>query len=323
LNTWIFQGNPKRFDIDGYLNQAIEEIRWTVAQHSNEIAVGDTVFIWKAQGGDRDNSGIVAECQVLDKPRRQDDDPASLRFWKNEEDPTTAKVRVQLKLLRVATKREVLKRDWLQQDRILQTLLILRRPVGTNFPVENVEAQRLRVLWSKVGQDWPRDEVVAALCLYASLWNKPISKTTGSPVEVLAQQIGRVPTGVYNKLMNFRALDPRAAQKGLDGSSQVDRAAWNEFFDNSNNTLDARGLTLEYERLWKSVKAPEAIRETLEEKARRLEQKSLEDLLLSYFKRRSHIRPSRRAAQQLIYDRNPLVIAITRLRARLSCEVQG
>lgn len=174
---------------------------------------------------DRDNAGIVAECQALEKPRLQEDDLASLKFWKDQE-AAKPEVRVRLKLLRVATKRAVLKRDWLRDDSALQNLLILKRPTGTNFHVRVLEADRLKVLWSKIGQDWSHDEVVAALRLYAKLWNQPISKAIGSPVEMMAQQIGRVSTGVYNKLMNLRALDPRAIQKGLAGGSRVDRAVW-------------------------------------------------------------------------------------------------
>jgi len=68
MNTWLFQGNPARFDIDSYLGEAIDEIRWTVVQYANEIAIGDTVFIWKSKGADRDNAGIVAECQALTVP---------------------------------------------------------------------------------------------------------------------------------------------------------------------------------------------------------------------------------------------------------------
>ena len=63
--------------------------------------------------------------------------------------------------------------------------------------------------------------------------------------------------------------------------------------------------------------------ELLLEEAERLEQKRLAELLTAYYKQSSKKKPRRRAAQQFTYDREPLVIAITRSRAKLSCEVAG
>lgn len=321
MRTWIFQGNPEIFDIDGYLSKAVEEISWRVARYADEIGVGDTVYIWKSQGGDKENAGIIAECEVVEQPRSQLEDPVALPFWKDHEELGEA-VRARLKLLRVSNKREVLKREWLRDDSALNNLLILRQAAGTNFPVTEIEARRLKVLWSKIGQDWSRDEVVAALRLYASLWDKPISKTIGSPVERLSQQIGRVPTGVYNKLMNLRALDPRVDQKGLAGGSKTDREVWAEFFDAATNSIDHRRLAQEYERLWKSIEAG-VTEPRLQEEIRRLNQKPLEQLLDAYRNKSPIEKPRRKDAQQLVYERSPLVIAITRKRAGYACEVEG
>jgi hypothetical protein len=321
LRTWIFQGNPEIFDIDGYLSKAVQEISWRVARYADEIGVGDAVYIWKSQGGDKEQAGIVAECEVAELARTQLEDPFALPFWKLGEEAGEA-LRTRLRLLRVANKREVLKREWLRDDSVLQNLLILRQAAGTNFPVTEAESRRLKVLWSKVGQDWSRDEVVAALHLYASLGGKPISKTIGSPVERLSQQIGRVPTGVYNKLMNLRALDPRVDQKGLAGGSRTDREVWVEFFDSATNSIDDRRLAQEYERLWKSIEAG-VTEPRLQEEIRRLNQKPLEQLLDAYRNKTPIEKPRRKDAQQLVYERSPLVIAITRKRAGYSCEVEG
>jgi predicted HNH restriction endonuclease len=322
LRTWIFQGNPETFDIDGYLSEAVGEIIWRVARYADQIGIGDTVYIWKSQGGDKENAGIIAECEVVEQPRSQLEDPIALPFWKDHEELGEAG-RTWLKLVRVANKKEVLKRGWLRDDSALQNLRILRQAAGTNFPVTEIEARRLRVLWSKIGQDWSRDEVVAALHLYASLWDKPISKTIGSPVEQLAQQIGRVSTGVYNKLMNLRALDPRVDQKGLPGGSKTDREVWAEFFDGAANAIDERRLDQEYPRLWQAVETAQATEPRLEEEVHRLSQKPLEQLMEAYGNRRVSEKPIRKEAQQLIYERSTLVIAITRKRAGYLCEVEG
>lgn len=284
--------------------------------------MGDTVYIWKSQGKDKERAGIVAECEVIEEPRSQPDDPAALPFWRDVEKSGLA-FRVPLKLLRVANKKEVLKRDWLPDDSVLQNLLVLHRPAGTNFAVTSSEAARLKVLWSKIGQDWKRDEVVAALHLYASIWDKPISKTTGSPVERLSQQIGRVPTGVYNKLMNLRSIDPRDERKGLPGGSAIDREVWAEFFDVAKNDIDQQRLDDEYERLWEALKSPEASEFSFDEEISRLEEKSFHQLMDAYQTGKIIQRPRRKEVQQLVYGRRPLVIAITGKRAGYACEVEG
>jgi predicted HNH restriction endonuclease len=322
VQTWIFQGNPEIFDIDGYLHEAVDEISWLVSSYQHDIDVRDTVYIWKSQGKEKEKAGIVAECEVLEQPRLQPNDPAALRFWRDEEKSGVA-IRVRMKLLRVANKKEVLKRDWLSDDSALHNLLILRRPAGTNFSVTDREAARLKVLWSKIGQDWKRDEVVAALHLYASIWDKPISKTVGSPVERLSQQLGRVPTGVYNKLMNLRSIDPRDDRKGLPGGSAIDREVWAEFFDIAKNDIDQQRLNHEYERLWESLKSPEASEFLFDEEISRLEEKSFDQLMDAYRSGKSVQKPRRREVQQLVYERRPLVIAIAKKRAGYSCEIEG
>jgi hypothetical protein len=43
MRTWIFQGNPDDFDIDGYLATQPVEFPWLVTRYAADIAVGDRV----------------------------------------------------------------------------------------------------------------------------------------------------------------------------------------------------------------------------------------------------------------------------------------
>jgi hypothetical protein len=328
ITTWIFQGNPKIFDIDAYLREGTGEVLWLVKQYAADISVGDTVFLWRSEGDRELPGGIVAELQVLEPVAVQKDDPASLRYWKQpNSEASAAAPRVRMKLLRLASKREVLKREWLIEDAVLKKLLIIRQPAGTNFPVEPIPERRLRDLWENTGRGWSRDEDVAALFAYATLFGKPISRSENSLVSQIAQQIGRATTGVYNKLMNFRSIDPRAPQEGLKGASETDRATWREFYDESTEEVDSEALTKEYDRLWGEQSTPstqEALRDAQEDEARRLEKKGL-DVLLKAYNQRSNLdpRPPRRQAGAVVFSRDPLVVAITKLRAQFRCEVQG
>jgi hypothetical protein len=103
--TFIFQGNPDRFDIDGYLAQAKGRISWLVTSSYKEITAGDQVFIWRARGSKPlyKSYGIIAECVVEGSASIRSDDPESMQFW-TENEGTTEEYLVWLKLIRVAEK---------------------------------------------------------------------------------------------------------------------------------------------------------------------------------------------------------------------------
>jgi hypothetical protein len=108
VRTWIFQGNPNRFDIDGYFASHPSRFVWLVARYSEEMRPGDRVFIYRTG----DNAAIVAEAEILEAPQPRPEEPEAVAFWRG--DQTGADeilMRVQLRLIRVASTREVLRRD--------------------------------------------------------------------------------------------------------------------------------------------------------------------------------------------------------------------
>ena len=72
----------------------------------------------------------------------------------------------------------------------------------------------------------------------------------GSPVAETALLLGRAVSGVYNKVMNFRALDPRDQRVGMTGGGAMDRRAWADFYDPASAALDGQRLAAEFQRLW-------------------------------------------------------------------------
>jgi|SRR5688572_4753190 len=189
MATWIFQANPDVFDIDGYLAVSTGDFRFLVTRYKNELAVGDTVYIWRSIGkkGDSDRAGIVAEAIVLGPVEHVPDDPESIPFWKDPTEAAQPADRVILRLVRLANRKEVLRREWLKDDSILSHLSIFKFTSGTNFPVDEKQAARLSQLWANTGKDWTEREIVAALKLYSEIWDQPIARNMGSPVERLSQ----------------------------------------------------------------------------------------------------------------------------------------
>jgi hypothetical protein len=142
--------------------------------------------------------------------------------------------------------------------------------------------------------------------------------------------LGGAVSGVYNKVMNFRHLDPRDEREGMSGAGDADARVWEEFFDKLTGELRVNELEKEFKRLWghdaTAVGAnPELEAEMLTEAARALEQNTLSNLMSRYDKEVA-IRPKRppaSAAMTRVFERSALVVAIARRRANYRCELPG
>jgi hypothetical protein len=261
LTTWIFQGNPDRFDVDGYLKTVTDPL-WTVGQHrlAPEMRLGDRVFMWRSQGTQGEGAGgVVASGTIIEEPEERLDEDSSLPFWVT---PPAKALRVRLHIDRVANAKEMLKRDWFKDDPVLNDLRILKFASETNYRVSPEQAHRLESLWLNTGRDWNEAESIAGLWAYAQTYGKELSRLPGSPVVDVALRIGRAVTGVYNKVMNFRSIDPRDSRAGLSGAGDTDRAVWSRFFDEKANALDLAKLDAEYARLWGSRRSPPSLEES-------------------------------------------------------------
>lgn len=142
--TWIFQSNPNNFDIDGYLLNSTGEVAWLVTTNAKKISVGDTVYLWRS-GKD---GGIVAEAEVSKPVWVGPDIPEALPYWRKSGHGSAVATRVTLRLRKVATRQEMLRRDWLKEDDEVQNLTIIQQSNGTNYSVAHDHATRLAALWA-------------------------------------------------------------------------------------------------------------------------------------------------------------------------------
>ncbi|HEY6611961.1 MAG TPA: hypothetical protein VIZ86_12590, partial [Pseudomonas sp.] len=88
---------------------------------------------------------------------------------------------------------------------------------------------------------WTPDQLKLAFHLYCHL---PFGQLHSRHPEIveLAGLIGRTPSALAMKLVNFASLDPAiiaSGRKGLDGASRLDREVWAQF------QSDWEGLALE------------------------------------------------------------------------------
>jgi hypothetical protein len=136
-SVWLFQGNPDKFDVDGYLASRTE-FCWTVNQHRKRINAGDRVYIWRS-GKD---AGIVAVAQAISNVAPLPDD--AREFWRGvSEESSSPTQRVRLKLL-INLVDAPLPRARLREE--LPGFNFIKSPQGTNFAVTSEENQVIESL---------------------------------------------------------------------------------------------------------------------------------------------------------------------------------
>jgi hypothetical protein len=330
--TWIFQANPDRFDIDAFLATRPVTTTFLVTRYREEVAVGDQVFIWRSiGGGNQDAAGIVAQGEVIDPPTLRPDEPAARPFWANPSEADIAAERVILRLIRIADSRDIIRRRWIQEDPILRHMLILRLANATNYEVPDTEAARLNALWSQTGRDWSYADSVAGLWAYQQTYGREVSRLPGSPVANTAMLIGRAVSGVYNKVMNFRSIDPRDQRTGMTGGGAMDRRVWSEFYNQAMGAIDEGSLSAEFHRLWDTTGHITMVEDagrpyvTVEAEVRRLCSFDLDTLMGRYratTKNQQH-KPAVGPTATREYSRDPLVVAIGKVRSGFRCEVSS
>lgn len=97
---------------------------------------------------------------------------------------------------------------------------------------------------------WTRNELLLALNLY---YKTPFGKLDQNNPDIihLAKLIGRTPSAVAYKLVNFASLDPAQQARGITGApntSKLDKDIWKEYFDNLNDLVfESERLLSDYE----------------------------------------------------------------------------
>lgn len=130
---WIFQGNPSLFRIREYVS-ANSEIVWRVVQHSNEIAVGDSVLIWETGRDAR----ILALAEVTAAPSAKIEEDAP-ELWLDEKESSRIHLRC---TLRITDRFE----DELTKDKltgITPRLPNLKYANATNFKITEEQYEKI------------------------------------------------------------------------------------------------------------------------------------------------------------------------------------
>lgn len=137
---WIFQGNPKIYDVVSALNEKALK-SWTVTAHKEKIKPGDKVILWLTG----ENSGCYALCKVISPVENIKDHESELKFYANKiENENHDRVQIEVEY------------NWWDQPILKHQLVSLTEfsdfnggKQGTNFASTSVQYDKLLELYWK------------------------------------------------------------------------------------------------------------------------------------------------------------------------------
>jgi hypothetical protein len=91
INYWIFQGNPKFYDIVGALQEEVLTT-WKVAAHKDKIKIGDKVILWLTG----ENAGCYALAKVASDVGKIEMNPDEIQYYKTEYDENEDRVSIEI-----------------------------------------------------------------------------------------------------------------------------------------------------------------------------------------------------------------------------------
>ena len=133
---WIFQGNPKYYDVIGAVKD-LDVITWSVKQYQNQIKKGDRAYIWISGP----EGGIVASGVIRCDPEiRENDepDPYAVSGKINTGENPVVDIELKHKITDAIIKRE----DFLADER-LKKVSIINFPNATNYKLTSEQADTI------------------------------------------------------------------------------------------------------------------------------------------------------------------------------------
>jgi putative restriction endonuclease len=190
---WIFQGNPKRFDIDRYL-RGHDFIYWGTPRHRDEFRIGDPCFIWRAGV----EGGLVAVGRVaeLPVPKSQVARPESLGlelYADTTDSGNDMKIGIQLEDKRFSEADGYVPRGVVKSHPILARSQIITAPQGTVFRLTPEEVVATTSLWEqRAAKSATTQSVDNASVLFSQPLPVavPIFTTAGNPLRATCSIVG-------------------------------------------------------------------------------------------------------------------------------------
>jgi hypothetical protein len=81
--TWVFQGDPKKFDIDNAIcDEDLQSVglTWLANQNASKMQKGDVAYLYRTGK----NNAIIARCTLTSEYMEIEPDSNVLRYWTKE-----------------------------------------------------------------------------------------------------------------------------------------------------------------------------------------------------------------------------------------------
>jgi hypothetical protein len=139
---WIFQGDPKRYDILNALadEEVVNGFHWHVSRYKKEIAKGHIGLIWISGK----EAGIYAITEIISNPGLFVETDAEKKYWIDSTNEG-AELRVKMKIIKSIIDNPITK-ETIRNTPGLQNLGIMKQPQGTNFSVKSDEWIKIKEL---------------------------------------------------------------------------------------------------------------------------------------------------------------------------------
>jgi hypothetical protein len=147
MSSWIFQGNPARYDMDEYLSR-YSYIYWSAPTNQKEIFIGDRAFIWRAGA----NAGVVAVGIIREIPTPRDNvkkkEALGDDLWiDSDKQKEELVVGIEIEEIRLSAEEGMIERDAIKKRSDFFKNRIITHPVGTVFRLTPEELSFLLGLW--------------------------------------------------------------------------------------------------------------------------------------------------------------------------------
>ncbi len=162
MSSWLLQANPDQFDVTTYVER-FTDIYWSIKKEAwqRKAAVGDEVFIWRAMGSAKVESGVIA-CGYITEPATAKDQvryPENIadELWRSGySELSKMKIGIHLTNARVSGDKGMLLKAYFLSDPILAKSQIITVRSGAVFMLSESQARRVRELWSSEEQTQER-----------------------------------------------------------------------------------------------------------------------------------------------------------------------
>lgn len=137
MQTWIFQANPRRYEIMSVLKNGDPIETWSITQHVDEIDPGDRAVLWV---GGPNAPGVYAIGGVTgERFTAVIDDP----HWRNTEDRMRPRLRCPVHFDTILLGNPIPKADLRSDARFVRSRIITQPFAGNPFRVTDTEWQAI------------------------------------------------------------------------------------------------------------------------------------------------------------------------------------